>query len=102
MRGGGGRGVKVSLGELGKGPNGQSRKWSNGQRKKDPGFCPRPFDHFTISHFDHLALQAAIFTPTVVFPPCTLVIANPPPPVPNVTVNCAGLPREVLRTAVTW
>ena len=35
-------------------------------------------------------------------PSLTLAMVRPPPPIPKFTVNWAGLPRAVERTAVTW
>jgi len=35
-------------------------------------------------------------------PSVMLAIVSPGPPMPKLTVNCAGLPREVERTAVIW
>ncbi len=41
---------------------------------------------------------AAIFTFAPSLALVTLVMAKPPPPpIPKLTVNCAGLPREVAR-----
>ena len=78
---------------------------------KGPGIAPGalfsssdlaiwPFGHLVIWSFGHL--NAALPRYAAIFALTGLTVANatPSPPTPKLTLNCAGKPRRVERTAV--